>query len=117
MDFALSPTAQDARDRVRDFIRDHILPVEEDYLRSLRGLDDPFVVLPIIDELKAKARAVGLWNLFLPSRGGLRVVDYATVAEEMGRSFIAPEIFNCNAPDTGNMEVLEMFGTQEQKDR
>lgn len=117
MDFALSPTAQDARDRVRAFIRDHILPVEEDYLRELRGLDNPFVELPIIGELKAKARAVGLWNLFLPSRGGLRVVDYATVAEEMGRSFIAPEIFNCNAPDTGNMEVLEMFGTEAQKTR
>jgi alkylation response protein AidB-like acyl-CoA dehydrogenase len=117
MDFALSPKAQDTRDRVRAFIRDHILPVEEDYLRALRSLDNPFVELPIIGELKAKARAVGLWNLFLPSRGGLRVVDYATVAEEMGRSFIAPEIFNCNAPDTGNMEVLEMFGTEAQKTR
>lgn len=117
MDFSLSPVAQDTRDRVRHFIDTHILPIEAAYIEELRHRDNPFVVLPIIEELKAKARDEGLWNLFLPAHGGLRVVDYATVAEEMGRSFLAPEIFNCNAPDTGNMEVLEMFGTAAQKER
>ncbi|MFT4975514.1 MAG: acyl-CoA dehydrogenase [Myxococcota bacterium] len=117
MDFSASPLATQTRERVRAFIDEHILPIEDDYLRQLRALDDPFVVLPIIRELKARARAEGLWNLFLPAHSGLSVVDYATVAEEMGRSFVAPEIFNCNAPDTGNMEVLEMFGTPAQQER
>jgi acyl-CoA dehydrogenase len=117
MDFSASPIATQTRERVRAFIDEHILPIEDDYLRQLRALDDPFVVLPIIRELKARARAEGLWNLFLPAHSGLSVVDYATVAEEMGRSFVAPEIFNCNAPDTGNMEVLEMFGTPAQQER
>lgn len=103
-------------ERVREFMLDYIFPIEEDYLREIAELDDPWVVLPIIDELKAKARAQGLWNLFLPSESGLSVVDYASVAEVMGWSHIAPEIFNCNAPDTGNMEVLEMYGTEEQKE-
>lgn len=104
-------------ERVQNFMRDYVLPIEEDYLRELASLDDPWVVLPIIDELKEKARVQGLWNLFLPSESGLSVVDYASVAEVMGWSHIAPEIFNCNAPDTGNMEVLEMYGSDAQKKR
>lgn len=116
MDFEVSDRAKVMVERVREFMLDYIFPIEEDYLREIAELDDPWVVLPIIDELKAKARAQGLWNLFLPSESGLSVVDYASVAEVMGWSHIAPEIFNCNAPDTGNMEVLEMYGTEEQKE-
>ncbi len=117
MDFELSPKASDMQKRVRAFIKEHIFPVEEEYLRELRERDDPWVVLPIVEDLKAKARDEGLWNLFLPDVSGLDVVEYATVAEEMGHSFIAPEIFNCNAPDTGNMEVLHMYGTDAQQQR
>ena len=120
MDFAHSARATEYLDRVGEFIATEIDPVEPDYHRELASLDDPWVVLPVIEELKAKARAKGLWNLFLPDTehgAGLKNVEYAPLAELMGRSAIAPEVFNCNAPDTGNMEVLHMFGSQEQKDR
>lgn len=120
MDFEHSPRARDYLDRVTAFMAEHIEPIEADYLRELRSLDSPWVVLPVIRELKAKARQAGLWNLFLPDPelgAGLSNVEYAPLAEQMGRSFIAPEIFNCNAPDTGNMEVLHKYGTQAQKER
>ncbi|WP_097460726.1 acyl-CoA dehydrogenase family protein [Mangrovitalea sediminis] len=120
MDFNPSAKGQDYLNRVKAFMRDEILPIEEDYYRELRSLDNRWVVLPIIRELKAKARAQGLWNLFLPEEeygAGLSNADYAMIAEETGRSFIAPEIFNCNAPDTGNMEVLVKYGSDEQKER
>ncbi|MDT0305436.1 acyl-CoA dehydrogenase family protein [Streptomyces sp. DSM 44917] len=122
MDFAPSAKAQEYLERVTDFMAKEITPVEEGYLRELHGLPpaERWQVLPVIDELKAKARAAGLWNLFLPDEehgAGLTNVDYAPLAEAMGRSFIAPEIFNCNAPDTGNMEVLHKYGSEEQKQR
>ncbi|MCA9575210.1 MAG: acyl-CoA dehydrogenase family protein [Myxococcales bacterium] len=110
---------------VRKFIKDHITPVEESILRDGRtrnagGDHTTWTVDPRIEELKSKARAEGLWNLFLPDPAhgaGLTTLEYAPIAEEMGRSFIASEIFNCNAPDTGNMEVLHLFGTEAQKER
>ncbi|MBJ8344139.1 acyl-CoA dehydrogenase family protein [Antrihabitans sp. YC2-6] len=114
MDFALSPKAADLHRRVADFIAAEIEPIEHGYHAELLGLDNPWQVLPVIEELKAKAREQGLWNLFLP--GTLSNSDYAPLAELMGRSFIAPEIFNCNAPDTGNAEVLVHYGSQQQKD-
>ncbi len=117
MDFSLSPRTVELRKRVRDFMAEHIEPYEEGYLRGLRKLDNPWVVDAHIEGLKAKAKEAGLWNLFLPAVSGLSVVEYATLAETMGSSFIAPEIFNCNAPDTGNMEVLHMFGSEAQKAR
>ncbi|MGH3861223.1 acyl-CoA dehydrogenase family protein [Actinokineospora sp.] len=117
MDFAHSAKAADYLARVGDFIRTEIEPVEADYHRELAALDDPWVVLPVIEELKAKAREAGLWNLFLKDESGLANVEYAPLAELMGRSFIAPEVFNCNAPDTGNMEVLHMYGSDEQQQR
>lgn len=120
MDFAMSAKGQDYFKRVKSFMKQHILPIEEDYFRQLHGLENPWVVLPIITDLKAKAKAEGLWNLFLPNSdhgAGLTNADYAVLAEEMGHSFIAPEIFNCNAPDTGNMEVLHYFGSEEQQER
>jgi acyl-CoA dehydrogenase len=113
MDFALSPVAADYHRRISAFIADEIDPIEVDYHRQLRVLDNPWQVLPVIEELKAKAKAAGLWNLFLPSV--LSNTDYAPLAELMGRSFIAPEIFNCNAPDTGNAEVLVHYGSEQQK--
>ncbi|UXD86055.1 acyl-CoA dehydrogenase family protein [Thalassolituus hydrocarboniclasticus] len=120
MDFEHSAKAQDYIKRVKEFMKNEIEPVEENYLRELHSLDNKWVVLPIIEELKAKARAAGLWNMFLPDEhygAGLSTQEYAAVAELTGRSFIAPEIFNCNAPDTGNMEVLEKYGTKEQQEQ
>ena len=120
MDFQHSPKAQEYIRKVTAFMKEEIEPVEDAYLRELNSLDNKWVVLPIINELKAKARAAGLWNLFFPDADhgvGLSNLEYAPLAEIMGRSFIAPEIFNCNAPDTGNMEVLEKYGTAEQKER
>lgn len=120
MDFDHSPKAQEYIKRVSDFMKTEIEPVEEDYLRELHSLDNKWVVLPIIEELKAKAKAAGLWNLFFPNEEhgvGLSNLEYAPLAELMGRSFIASEVFNCNAPDTGNMEVLEKYGTPEQQEQ
>ncbi|WP_320819478.1 acyl-CoA dehydrogenase family protein [Thalassolituus sp.] len=120
MDFQHSPKAQEYIKRVSEFMKNEIDPIEESYLRELHSLDDKWVVLPIIEELKAKAKAAGLWNLFFPNEShgvGLSNLEYAPLAEIMGRSFIASEIFNCNAPDTGNMEVLEKYGTAEQQEK
>ncbi|MBJ7471268.1 MAG: acyl-CoA dehydrogenase family protein [Solirubrobacteraceae bacterium] len=108
--------------RFEQFYADEIAPVEEPLLREMlaKAPADRWVQPPAMEELKAKARELGLWNLFLPDPhhgAGLSNVDYAPLAERMGRSIIAPEVCNCNAPDTGNMEVLHMFGTPEQKER
>ncbi|MFA9272201.1 MAG: acyl-CoA dehydrogenase family protein [Baekduiaceae bacterium] len=120
MDFTHSERAQDLLQRLTQFHEQEVAPAEEPYLRELMDRDDPWVVLPVIEELKAKAKALGLWNLFLPDAtlgAGLKNVEYAPLAEQMGRSIIASEISNCSAPDTGNMEVLHLFGSDEQKDR
>jgi acyl-CoA dehydrogenase len=120
VDFSHSALAADYLRRVSDFVRTEILPVEPEYHRALHASDDPWTVLPVVDELKAKARDQDLWNLFLPDteRGaGLSNVEYAPLAEQMGRSFLAPEVFNCNAPDTGNMEVLLQYGSPEQQEQ
>jgi alkylation response protein AidB-like acyl-CoA dehydrogenase len=120
VDFAHSPRAQELLERVDSFIESEIAPREEAYHRELLELSDPWVVLPAIEELKAKAKAAGLWNLFLPDEthgAGLSNVEYAPLAERMGRSLIASEVFNCNAPDSGNMEVLLHFGSDGQKER
>ena len=118
MDFTISARGQDYLDRVKTFMVEEIFPVEAQYHRELAALDNRWVVLPVIAELKAKAKAQGLWNLFFPDEQhgcGLLNSDYALIAEETGKSFIAPEIFNCNAPDTGNMEVLIHYGSDAQK--
>src|SRR6056297_675671 len=118
MDFNISDKGQDYLNRVKQFMKDEIFPIEEQYHKELASLDNRWVVLPIIQELKEKAKAQGLWNMFFPDEKygcGLLNSDYALIAEETGRSFIAPEIFNCNAPDTGNMEVLIHYGSEEQK--
>lgn len=117
MDFELSPKAQDYLARLQDFMDSHVYPAEPVYerWRRERGYGD-HELPPIVEELKVEARRRGLWNLFLPEVSGLSVLEYATLAELMGRSgTIAPEALNCAAPDTGNMEVLHLFGTDEQR--
>jgi acyl-CoA dehydrogenase len=98
---------------------EHIYPNEQRHLEEAERLG-PWKVLPVIDELKPKARAQGLWNLFLPDSehgAGLTNLEYAPLCEIMGRSLLAPEVFNCSAPDTGNMEVLARYGTAEHQER
>lgn len=118
MDFAHSPRAEEMIQRARAFIEREIQPIEEQYHHELQSLEDSWVVLPVVEALKQKAREEGLWNLFLPDEelgGGLSVTEYAPIAELTGASLLAPEVFNCNAPDTGNMEVLYHYGSEEQK--
>jgi alkylation response protein AidB-like acyl-CoA dehydrogenase len=122
MDFAPSPKAADFIARMRAFMRDHVLPAEPGYADELVGGADwrRWKQPAIMESLKERARREGLWNLFLPHAGlgaGLSNADYAPVAELTGHSLIAPEVFNCNAPDTGNMEVLALYGSDEQKER
>jgi acyl-CoA dehydrogenase len=122
MDFEHSERAQIVMEQVERFVRERIVPNETTYRDQLSGSDDwrQWRVPPIVEALKAEARALGLWNLFMPDPrygAGLDNRDYAPIAELTGRSFIAPEVFNCNAPDTGNAEVLVQYGSDEQKAR
>jgi acyl-CoA dehydrogenase len=121
MDFAVSPAAQDYLKRLEDFMDSHIYPAEQVYAEQRRELfaaGQPHQVPAVIEDLKLEAKSRGLWNLFLPDVSGLSNVDYAHLAEMMGMAgHLAPEATNCAAPDTGNMEVLHMFGTAEQKER
>ena len=135
MHFAPSPRATDLVDAVSEFVAREIEPIEDGYHRQLAQVretgGDPWQPLPVLAELREKARSEGLWNLFLPAghegpwaerygtRGGtgLSNVDYAPVAEVMGRSAMAPYAFNCNAPDTGNAEVLLKYGSPEQQEQ
>ncbi len=114
----MSAKASDYHKRLSDFITEHVFPAEAEYehYRLEAGPDD-HTVPPVIEDLKVKARDRGLWNLFLPAESGLTNLDYAPLAELTGWSLeIAPEVINCAAPDTGNMEILHMFGTQEQRE-
>jgi acyl-CoA dehydrogenase len=119
MDFTLSDTAQGLRDTLDAFLHEHVYPAEAVYEQQLRAAGDPHAQPAVMDELKAEARRQGLWNLFLPHATewspGLSNLDYAPLAELTGRSAIAPEALNCSPPDTGNMELLTMFGTPEQQ--
>ncbi len=124
MEFTLSPKTQEYVGRLKEFMESEILPVENLYQsqrEELIAAGKAHQVPPIMEQLKAKAKSQGLWNLFLPNSHrpahGLSVTDYATLAEITGWSpEIAPEVFNCSAPDTGNMEVLEMFGNAAQQE-
>ena len=114
-----SPKTRDLRERLTDFMERRIYPNESVYERQLDEVGR-WQPPPIMEELKAEAKQAGLWNLFLPDseRGaGLSNLEYAPLCEIMGRSPIAPEVFNCSAPDTGNMETLERFGSEEHKRR
>lgn len=117
--FEPSPRVEALRQRVCNFMEEHIYPNERRFYEEAETLG-PWSVYPIVEELKPKARAVGLWNLFLPDSKhgmGLSNFEYAPICEVMGRSHLAPEVFNCSAPDTGNMEVLERYGTEKHKAR
>ncbi|HEY1509562.1 MAG TPA: acyl-CoA dehydrogenase family protein [Solirubrobacteraceae bacterium] len=123
MEFELTDRCKELRERLLEFMDDHVYPAEPVFHQQLVDSGEPHFHPPVVEELKAQAREQGLWNLWLPhdteghSSPGLSNVEYAPLAEIMGRSHIAPEAFNCAAPDTGNMEVLTLFGTPEQKDR
>jgi acyl-CoA dehydrogenase len=119
LNFDYSEKVQELRARLEAFVDEHVYPNEKTYAEQLDA-ENRWTVPQIMEELKAEARAAGLWNLFLPESeygAGLTNLEYAPLCEVMGRSLIAPEIFNCNAPDTGNMEVLVRHGTPEQKER
>ncbi|MGW7689079.1 acyl-CoA dehydrogenase family protein [Streptomyces asiaticus] len=120
MDFGYSPRASELQDRMRSFMDEHVFPAEATYDRQLAEGDDPHALPPVMAELKAKARAEGLWNLFMAHGdwgAGLSNLEYAPLAELAGQSIIGPEVFNCSAPDTGNMELLALYGTPEQRER
>jgi alkylation response protein AidB-like acyl-CoA dehydrogenase len=127
MDFSLSDRQRHWRDRVVAFMSKHVYPVLDTYERQIEDFGaNRWQVVPVVEELKAKAKKEGLWNLFLPPSdhdqggfhgAGLTNLEYALCAEEMGRVVFGPEVFNCSAPDTGNMEVLHRYGSREQKTR
>ncbi len=128
MDFSLSERQRHWRDRVAAFMQKHVYPAVETYDKQMKPSDgNRWIVVPVLEELKAKAKAEGIWNLFLPpSRehddgefkgAGLTNLEYALCAEEMGRVQFGSEVFNCSAPDTGNMEVLHRYGTKAQKEK
>ena len=122
MDFELSARAVEYRDRLRDFVSSVVEPATTVYFEQVAASGDPHFSPPVMEDLKAEARRRGLWNLFLPDAGsdggegaGLTNLEYAPLCEIMGRVPWAPEVFNCSAPDTGNMEVLLRYGTPEQR--
>jgi len=118
MDFAYSEKVKGLRKQLNDFMQRFIYPNEQTYQDQIAASGNPHHHAEIVDELKVKARAEGLWNLFLPDEeygAGLTNLEYAPLAEIMGRVAWASEVFNCAAPDTGNMEILAQFGTEEQK--
>src|SRR5271167_1583772 len=118
MDFELSAKTKEFQERLQRFMDAHVYPNEERFHEEIAH--DRWKPTRIVEELKVKARAEGLWNLFLPADehgAGLTNLEYAPLCEIMGRSHMAPEVFNCSAPDTGNMEVLARYGTAEQKEK
>ena len=120
MNFEYNDRTKELVARVQDFMDRYVYPNEDVYYEQLEDGDNRWKVVPVLEELKAKAREEGLWNLFLPESelgGGLSNLEYAPVCEVMGKVNWGPEVFNCSAPDTGNMEVLERYGTPEQKKR
>jgi acyl-CoA dehydrogenase len=120
MDFYYSEKVQKLRAELTEFMDEHVYPNEKTFQDQLNEAESRWTIPPIMEELKDKAKAEGLWNLFLPDSdlgAGLTNLEYAPLCEIMGRSPIAPEVFNCSAPDTGNMEVLARYGTPEQQER
>ena len=120
MNFEHSPKAIALQDLLQKFMNEEIYPVEKEYDEYMKTVANPWATPPLMQSLKAKAKAVGLWNLFLPiheREDGLSNVDYAPLCEIMGRVLWAPQVFNCNAPDTGNMEVFIKYGSQAQQEK
>ena len=120
MDFAYSPRVEELIERLTRFMEESVYPAETVYREQMAASGDPHHHPLVLEDLKRDARELGLWNLFLPDAelgAGLSNLEYAPLAEITGRSpQIAPEALNCSAPDTGNMEILHMFGTPEQKE-
>ena len=124
MNFDYTPKVAQMRERLLAFFDEHIYPNERRYLEEVeanRRAGNPWLPTKVIEDLKPKAREAGLWNLFLPrstrAPEGLSNLEYAPLCEIMGRVFWAPEVFNCSAPDTGNMETLERYASEALKDR
>ena len=120
MNFEHSAKAKELINRIQHFMDAHIFPLEKEYLNVAHHSNPDWKnweLDPRIEELKTKAKEEGLWNLFLPPVSGLSNLEYAPLAEITGQSLLAPEVFNCNAPDTGNMEVLWKYGSEEQKEK
>ncbi|MGE7216314.1 acyl-CoA dehydrogenase family protein [Priestia koreensis] len=120
MNFSYSQKVIQLQEKLTAFMEEHVYPNEARIEESLNEQSTRWSIPPLMEELKEKAKQQGLWNLFLPHSelgAGLTNLEYAPLCEIMGRSMIAPEIFNCNAPDTGNMEVLERYGTPQQKEK
>ena len=124
MNFDYSPKVEQLRERLLAFFDEHIYPNEKRYheeIEANRRGGNAWIPTKVIEELKPKARAAGLWNLFLPrsprAPEGLSNLEYAPLCEIMGRVYWAPEVFNCSAPDTGNMETIERYGSEAHKDR
>jgi len=115
MNFEYSQQSIELQERLAAFMDEHVYPNESAYHDEIAA-GDRWATLRLIEDLKVKAREAGLWNLFLPEVSGLTNLEYAPLAEIMGRVFWASEVFNCSAPDTGNMEVIERYGTPEQKE-
>ncbi|QFU75960.1 acyl-CoA dehydrogenase [Halioglobus maricola] len=120
--YQFSDRSRELQARLQQFMDEYIYPNEDAYHRQLNGAENRFGALPLMDELKAKAKDAGLWNLFVPpslaqfvDHEGLSNFDYAPLAEAMGRVLWSPEVFNCNAPDTGNMEVFMKYGSEAQQ--
>ena len=125
MDFTISTKASNILEEIKSLIHNEIIPSESEYFNETKkqNYSQRFIITPrqaeLLEELKDKARKKNLWNLWLTNstKGqGINTVDYAYLAEEMGWSYLAPEVFNCSAPDTGNMEVLERYGSEKHKE-
>ena len=121
--FEYSEESQQLQQRLHSFMDEHVYPNERAYAEHLHSTPNRWAAVPLMDSLKEKAKAAGLWNLFIPptlsefaEHDGLSNFDYAPLAETMGRVIWAPEVFNCNAPDTGNMEVFMKYGNEEQQE-
>ncbi len=118
MDFNYSKQSVELQEKLTKFFDEHIYPNETDYDKAIEDSGDPLHIPDVLDDLKEEAKKLDLWNLFLPDRNhgpGLSNLDYAPLAEIMGRVWWSSEVFNCSAPDTGNMEILAEYGTDEQK--
>src|SRR6056297_3633042 len=118
MNFEYSDKVARLRERVTEFMHEYVYPNEAAYEEYIDASEDRWVIPPVMEELKAKAKEAGLWNLFLPEEEygpGLTNLEYAPLAEIMGRVLWSSEVFNCAAPDTGNMEVLARYGSEEQQ--
>src|SRR5579862_3759258 len=121
MDFDYSEKTNELLAKLNNFMQCHVYPVEHEYTDYFEHTENPWRTPPLMDQLKSKAKQCGLWNLFLSPQEsdlgmGLSNLEYAPLAEAMGRVLWAPEVFNCHAPDTGNIETLIKFGTDEHKE-